>query len=151
MKKIILIVLTVLLFSCSSEFSVRKKSAQFAHFEKNKKIYKSISSDDVRLLIYSVNSESKENNVAELWMNEIILTLKSKNYKLLSNDILKVENGEHFSIAEFEVYYNSEVYMYLISVLPHGDKVYVAESSGRKELFLKRRDEVLQIIKSIEY
>lgn len=151
MKKIIIILLSFMLFSCGSTYSVRKKSNQFAHFEKNKKVYKSISSDDVRILIYSVDSESKENNVAELWMNEIILTLESKNYKLLSNDVLKIDNGDNFSIAEFEVYYNSEVYRYLVSVLPHGDKIYVAESSGKKEIFIKRKEEILKIIKSIEY
>ncbi|MBN1499709.1 MAG: hypothetical protein JW982_06130 [Spirochaetes bacterium] len=150
MKKLLFAVLTgVFLVSCASAPVVSYKSDKFAHFQKYRSIYKAVSSNNVRIIAYKVDSETKENQVAELWINEIKLVLKSKGYNFIKSESFLSDKGENVVFSEFETYFNGELYIYSLAIMPEKNKLIISEAGGRKTDYSACRNDVIKIIKSI--
>lgn len=149
MKKYFIIILTVCIASCQT-ITVKHESDTFAHFDKETSFYKAISADNVRIKIFKVEQETDENNVPELWLNEIELTLKSRGYKLINKNSGKTDSGADYSTAEFSVYYNGELYRYSVTVITIEKKVYIAEAGGKEKEYLNEKEEIFKIIKSLK-
>lgn len=150
MKKLFLIPAILILIASCRSVEVSENSDSFAHFDKEKTVYKSISADNVRIVISKVVQKIEENSAPELWINEIEITLKSKGYKLLKKTNNKNLDGTDFITAEFEVFYNGEKYIYSVSILTDDNEIYVAEAGGPIKSYREKETEILRIISSVK-
>ncbi|MCP5501645.1 MAG: hypothetical protein H7A25_17215 [Leptospiraceae bacterium] len=141
---------TLSLLSCGPQIRVSGSSQHFAHFDEIQSYYKAISYDDVRILIYEVETSSETQTPADLWMKEILLEQKAKGYKFLDSKNFKTDKGEEFLYSEFETFYNGKPYLYSVSVLVRDGKNIISEISGEKDKYTKQKKEALSIISSIE-
>ncbi|MEM7180649.1 MAG: hypothetical protein AAF518_07040 [Spirochaetota bacterium] len=149
MKWFVFLAFAIFAFSCNT-VEVSHNSKQFAHFDKRKSMYKSISADDVRITVYPELSGTAEVTTSTLWMKEVILQLKTKGYKLLRQKKYKTNSGEVFALSEFAAFYNGQPYTYAVAILPRKKENFISEISGPSAAYKKRKKEILTILKSIQ-
>lgn len=145
-----LFILVLLIVSnCSGSVRLQKTSRDFAHFSKIDDYYLAVSHDDVRIRI-TPQENLAENRDANLFINEIILVLKSRGYKLLNREKRQNARRENYIFAELETFYNSAPYVYALAILVRDQKTFVSEISGQKKRYFQRKKQALQLIDSLE-
>ena len=151
MKKIMML-LSVLVAACVSCTSVSTMSTPegFAHFDKERN-YRAVSADAVSISSYVIESKSmQEDNPLATWVKEADRVLVSKGYTALSINQITLGNGLSGAYSEYEVMYNAEPWIYSSLVVKDNGRLIVTEVSGEKNIYLIRKEKILEAFKTIE-
>jgi hypothetical protein len=149
-RKILFLIMTaVISVSCASTSTLTTPEG-FAHFDKEKN-YRAVSADGISIVSYVVESKSvQEDNPLETWVKEADRVLASKGYTSLSASRITLRNGVSGTYLEYEVIFNAETWVYAALVAKDQSRLVIAEVSGEKNLYLKRKDRIVESLKTIE-
>jgi hypothetical protein len=150
MKKIMMLLSLsfVMCVSCSS-VSTLSTPEGFAHFDKERN-YRAASADAVSISSYVIESKAmQEDNPLATWVKEADRVLVSKGYIALSTNQITLRTGLAGTYSEYEVMYNAEPWIYSLLVVKDDGRIVVAEVSGEKSVYLKRKERILESLKTI--
>ncbi len=148
MKKTIALYIIIALFvfgfiHCGPSY-IMDTPTGFAHYHKEKRFLKYISSDGVRIKVSSLRNEPKGD--AAMWQNAIEKHLASKGYHLTEKK--EIATGENLkgTYSEYLYSYNAEPYIYGIALFEKDEFLFLVETGGPKQKYLARREHVLTAI-----
>lgn len=122
----------------------------FARFDREKN-FRAVSADGVSVLSYNVESKSvQEDNPLATWVKEADRVLVSKGYMALSKDQILLHSGLSGTYLEYEVIFNAEPWIYAALVVKDKNGFIIAEASGEKSAYLKRKGRIIDSFKTIE-
>ena len=140
------VVLAVLAWTGCGPSYVMDTPDRFAHFDREKKFLKFISSDGVRVKVSSAKN-SPYGDVA-MWMGAVDNHLKAGGYHKLSVKEIATPGNMKGSLSEYLYRYNAESYVYTLALYADSDHLYIIEAGGVKKDFDRRRDGILSAINS---
>ena len=148
--KIIFFLFSVMLVSCVTVPPMMTTPDGFARFDREKN-FRAASADGVSVVSYIVESKSiGEDNPLATWVKEADRVLVAKGYALLSASQIPVKNGQQGTCLEYEVIFNAEPWIYAAFVVKGSNGLFIAEASGEKDVYLKRKDRIVESFKTIE-
>lgn len=121
---------------------------EFAHFHKEKRFLKYISSDGVRIKVSSLKNEPKGD--AAMWQSSMEKYLSGKGYHLTEKK--EIATGENLKgiYSEYLYSYNAEPYLYGIALFEKDEYLFLIEAGGPKQKYLSRREKMLKAIQSFK-
>lgn len=140
-------VLAILACSGCGPSYVMDTPDRFAHFDREKRFLKFISSDNVRVKVSSVKNEPF--GEVAMWMGAADNHLRSGGYHRLSGRELATSNNMKGSYSEYQYHYNAETCIYALALFADRDRLYIIEAGGVKKDFEKRRESILSSINSL--
>jgi len=117
----------------------------FAQYNKEKHYYKSISSDGVRIKVYAIDNEPYGD--IKMWSAAVNHYLSSAGYhssmtkEITASDIM----GKY---TEYRYLYNSEDYIYALTIFVDEKKIYIIETGGLEIYYKNKREDILKSISS---
>ena len=120
----------------------------FAHFDKERKVLKFISSDGVRLRTSSV--ENRPYGDVAMWLNAVDLHLKGAGYHRISERDVATPENLRGKYIEYLYRFNTENYIYGMAVFAEKKHVYIIEAGGVKKKYESRRESILKSVNSFK-
>jgi hypothetical protein len=120
----------------------------FAHFDKEKKVLKYISSEGVRVKVSAVKNEPYGD--ASMWQSALDVYLQAKGYhRTERNDIGTPENMKGI-YSEYRYVFNAETYTYAMALFADKEYLYLVESGGPKKYFDVHRPKIVAAIRTLK-
>jgi hypothetical protein len=140
------VILAVLAWSGCGPSYVMDTPDRFAHFDREKKFLKFISSDGVRVKVSSAKN-SPYGEVA-MWMGAVDNHLKAGGYHKVAVKEIATTGNMKGSLTEYLYRYNAESYVYTLALFADSEYLYIIEAGGVKKDFDRRRDGIFSAIRS---
>ncbi len=121
---------------------------EFAHFHKEKRFLKYISSDGVRVKVSSMKNEPK-GDVA-MWQNAMEKYLSGKGYHLTEKNPIATTENIKGTYSEYIYSYNAEPYIYGIALFAEDEHLFLVEAGGPKKHYLARREKIRKAISTLK-
>ena len=133
----------IIIVGCEDRNFVFNAPAGFAEFTKERSSYKAISSDGIRLKVYTIKSDHSGD--VKMWKNAVEFYLKGLGYHpILQKDIAAANlNG---SYSEYSYRYYGENYIYSLALFVKEKSICIIEAGGKVAYYKKRRDSILKSI-----
>ncbi len=119
----------------------------FAHYDKETRFLKYISSDGVRVRTRAEKNEPY--GEVAMWMGAADNHLKSKGYHKLETRALGTPENMKGTYSEYLYHFNAENHIYALAVFADREHLYIVEAGGAKKDFEKRRANILSAIGSL--
>ncbi|MDH5680250.1 MAG: hypothetical protein OEZ36_01585, partial [Spirochaetota bacterium] len=71
-------------------------------------------------------------------------------HQKLSTETISSKSGLKGVYTEYQTFYNGESYLYGVTIFIDGDDLYLVESGGKKDDYLRRKDDILNCVKSFQ-
>ncbi|HON77969.1 MAG TPA: hypothetical protein PK544_05730 [Spirochaetota bacterium] len=145
-KLIIVATLCLLSGACeTSRYSMRTPEG-FAKYEKEEHVLKFVSSDSIRIKARSIKNEPYGD--LTMWSDTVQHYLKSNGYHEVTAKELATPDNIQGRYTEYSIRYNASDYIYGVALFVDTDTIYIIESGGEKKYYDKKRNSVLEAIKS---
>ncbi|MCX7680250.1 MAG: hypothetical protein N2316_13680 [Spirochaetes bacterium] len=135
------------LMGCGPSF-VMNPPEGFAHYHKEKRFLKYISSEGVRVKV-SYHENVQKGNV-EMWQKAIEnFLLRGGYHHLYKNEITAQKNTKGI-YAEYRISYNAQPFIYAVAIFVRDQNVYLIEAGGLEKSFIAQRTKIITAIQSFE-
>ena len=149
--KIILIIITVILFSsCPGTpptFSIEKPEGFAVAEIKQGELYNAVSPEGIILGVKT--EENYPVKDIEFWSNALKNQFINNGYQLYKEEEINIENGSKGVLFEWLAPYASSTYIYLTFITVKNSKIIIAEAAGEVNLFADYRESIIESIKTI--
>jgi len=132
--------------SCGRDF-IMKPPAGFVEFVREKKHFKAISADGIRITIKRVKNKPPDSKL-EQWSETVLLHLKKQGYHILRTDNIKTSSNLKGKLFSTIYKYSNRDFSYLIAFFVTGKYIYLIESSGPYPIFQKHEKSIIESIKT---
>jgi hypothetical protein len=145
-KGIVIILLSLIVVSgCETGRNYKTKvPVGFAEYTKEKSSFKVISSEGVRVRIYSI--DNRPYGDMNMWKGAVSHYLKGRGYRVGSQREIVALNNLRGHYTEYLYRYNGEDYIYALTLFVDRDTIYVIEAGGIDSYYKKRRNAIEKII-----
>lgn len=133
--------------SCGPSY-VMDPPDEFAHFHKDKRFLKYISSDGVRVKVSSLKNEPSGD--VTMWQNAIQKYLSIKGYHLAEKKEIATSENLKGVYTEYLYSYNAEPYVYGIALFVKDEYIFLIEAGGPKQKYLAHRDRMLKAVNTFK-
>lgn len=114
---------------------------RFAEYTEEKSFFKAISSDNIRLKVYSIRNEPY--NDIGLWKGAVEHYLKGGGYHKSSERDISAPGGLKGTYTEYIIRYNGENNIYAVTLFADTKSIYIIETGGMESYYKKHREAII--------
>jgi len=146
LEKYLFLLLSIIVASgCETSYTYRVSTPEgFAAYTREKKYYKAISADGVRIRVYTVLNDPPGDR--KMWQGAIAHYLKGIGYHLKDQKEVRASDGLKGDYTEYLYRYNARNYIYSLTLFISGDTIYVLEAGGIEKEYRERKSDLEKMI-----